>query len=1502
MKRTKKLLSFFLAIMMVITTIPAFTLTTNAASETTRTVTVSNWAVLSTGGRTDNDKKFEIVNDGQNGNFSIGIVKFNKSNLTGTVTKALYTIKHYAYTTRSDNMYIGFYYPTANLNTFTMPSSNGGVITDGTAKTTIFTNANQTNHIHANVARSHFAMQEIDMVYSKKDAITYTYNVDVAPILNYAMQNNTDAYLMIMLDGFDGSTDNDPWSDREVTVSTGSFNATCTTFDSEVSSTTLSPSATGYAMGNGSARDQRVKNNNKFNLCNDGASNNFGFAYMKFNLSSISGETITTATLNATLDYSGCNGSKGVNFYAIDPKYTMNYSSTGAVESSFTSGGNNAVKKVLTDYSDKTPNYSDRIPIGTVRYSTTTVSLEMRDVIKKAIAKGWSELVIIAVPEYNFGRISDGSWSDAWLVPSAARIVATYENPTIYTDADLKALMTTYETRMSDSKLYNNMGAAYNAYVAASKAYDSYHYGLKTDINLTSYYTNLQNALYSMTEYTMSITQKTPGGFNGDSTSYNYTLGNTHQNVLYSPKVNFTDGTDEYLNTDGRGGAKSEIRIAYPTTVLFYDDVKTPKFPIHAYIKRTDYGVIYVRNIYPALETATVSSNADTYITRSSNFQFEQKWKGQSNSSGYGRDFLTPWFGSSNGSIEVTGIAGNYLLTGYSETWDGKWDPKWARAANVLSYKGTPTEAMNVYSLKWYKCSNEKDNTTNLYSTVFEPAGSKVYVLNYKGIKTLLTNKKALVSDISYFKENRNSTVSNLLSSFDNLAVDFNGLTYSSPDTVRSDLNSRYNTLNGRTATADDQKGYPAIRAAIDTPKQIPALVEVGDSSTYSVYELLSNDNANGKFTTSSYSTFKEKYNEVKNYMANVVTDGYTGGYTDVAANALNRAIESLQVVADFTTITENYTEASNILNTYDSSSYTTSTWNALVNAKNNATFATYTDTEKKNTSRTTNQGTIDSQANALRNAIDNLAEKADFGSYNNALTNATDNVLPAFKNQKYDRLPIFDSLKAFNDIHLYSPEEQADTPESDQSIVTRNANKLIAANNSVYEYYDYNHLVDQSALKAFIDKNFDLDVVDNSNLTDQKKSANGLYKYVDFNGNRYWSLDVRDQAELNSNIAEYINNINSTLGEYDIKVPEGISVAVSGLPQTPKSTSTIDNITTHTYTLTYGVPVTFTSENEDTAWYMEYQSNVAKRGVQYQCSGLTYSTKVMGNMTVTPKARVNDTTPNKVTVVRQYSDGSSSAMLIDYVNGSYVLPTAQTYPNYVFAGYEVNGTEYNAGATVTITGDTVIYANYTADGGDHQIKITYTNGTTTDSTYKYNSAVKLNDPNAYAWIEKPIGSDKWRPSYIGTGCSYKVTEPMELMAVATEDKMKEYCGTKEAYAPNLRYNGPLVANDMGVVFHGQFINYVPAGAEIVEYGVAVNVNNANSFDLINTNGKVIRCKSTNPMKSNQFSVGARYNGNTFTNSTTISYRSYMIYQITVNGQLETKYVYSDVRHFPENA
>ncbi len=317
------------------------------------------------------------------------------------------------------------------------------------------------------------------------------------------------------------------------------------------------------------------------------------------------------------------------------------------------------------------------------------------------------------------------------------------------------------------------------------------------------------------------------------------------------------------------------------------------------------------------------------------------------------------------------------------------------------------------------------------------------------------------------------------------------------------------------------------------------------------------------------------------------------------------------------------------------------------------------------------------------------------------------------------------------------------------------------------------------------------------------------------------------------------------------------------------------------TYTATYGTTVTCVGD-PSSAWYLGVKTNTTEKKLAYYGYGRRLQVKVMGNMEI--KA-VQPTDSNyQIKIVRDYDNTDTAPVqYVDYVSSGYEfeLPSAPAFAYYTFAGYDIGGTNYNAGDKITVNADTEIIAKYNYNN-DVQFAINTNKG---NESAAYNGKVSFEgDEDTYAWVEQ-VGDNSYRPFYIGKDLSFFATESTSLTAV-DEETFNNYNFTLPVV--NLRQSGAMVSGTR-TIFNAQLVD---GGREIKEYGILVGVGNFTDEDLtIENSGKheeytVVRAKSTRLVGANQFSIAINNLPDGY------KYRGYVIYE---NGDNEFVTNYTDI-------
>ncbi|MBR2099743.1 MAG: hypothetical protein IJ927_00240, partial [Eubacterium sp.] len=335
-----------------------------------------------------------------------------------------------------------------------------------------------------------------------------------------------------------------------------------------------------------------------------------------------------------------------------------------------------------------------------------------------------------------------------------------------------------------------------------------------------------------------------------------------------------------------------------------------------------------------------------------------------------------------------------------------------------------------------------------------------------------------------------------------------------------------------------------------------------------------------------------------------------------------------------------------------------------------------------------------------------------------------------------------------------------------------------------------------------------------------------------------------------------------------------------------------INNGTEEGGKVNYGATLTCRSGDDETAWFIEVQTGSMHKKYTFQSYGKTLKTKVLGTTTVNAVKR--DATNNcRIMITRSYGDDREPIQYASFVPSGteFTLPAAPSIAYTTFNGYSYkNGSAINT-ATITVTEDVDIVANYTESDASCAINATDINSVAHNSTVKYNEKVELDGgAGTYGWIEQ-VGTT-YRPFYKGQKVSFLATESTTLLAVnqATFDSYGK------APIINLRKGGVIVS-DSKYIFNAQL---VPGNADVREYGIliaapsdkngATPIAPANSQIIVENSGQhegyaILRAKSTKLVGANQFSIAVNNLPSGY------KYRGYVIYHD--GSSLQT--VYTDI-------
>ncbi|MCH5320972.1 MAG: hypothetical protein J1E36_04370, partial [Eubacterium sp.] len=429
--------------------------------------------------------------------------------------------------------------------------------------------------------------------------------------------------------------------------------------------------------------------------------------------------------------------------------------------------------------------------------------------------------------------------------------------------ATLKGAIDEYESRM-DGTIYTNMGPAYNAYVEACKAYDSYYYGGNTSVDIVTPAAKLATEAYKMHAYiaptvTANAVPTFPTSSQSDMAGY---AGEGFNNVLYaSQAVAVTESTPVT-------GDKMTHRMYYASdAVLLYDGSNKVLLPVMVSAQLSQNKTRYIWSAYPS----DSSQNDDP------NWCFDQAWR-----SGNGQDANWNWNWWSNSSSagynNATGRHGVYstsMRTG--EIGNGKT----RYLSNVLRLKTAPTAYGQSYILTWFVSTGGDNN--NDYS--IKEASYPIRVVNYTTFTNAFATFKAKMNGlkVSAYKE---GGLSSYFSAMDQ-ATAFNLNSYFSSgekyDACISDMQTVVTAMNSATLTEDTEDtkdNYPALRDAFEYESKLNG---VPGNAIYSVRGAYNNGVRKG-YTSSTWNSFKDAYVTAMKVMSPVANDGYKNGAGAAAA------------------------------------------------------------------------------------------------------------------------------------------------------------------------------------------------------------------------------------------------------------------------------------------------------------------------------------------------------------------------------------------------------------------------------------------------------------------------------------------------------------------------------------------------------------------------------------------------------------------------------------------
>lgn len=444
-----------------------------------------------------------------------------------------------------------------------------------------------------------------------------------------------------------------------------------------------------------------------------------------------------------------------------------------------------------------------------------------------------------------------------------------------------------YESRVQ-SKVFANTTDAYNAYVAANKAYDVVYYGgdssVDADRDVITSTNNLVREILNMGKMNfLSFVQQTanvkPTFGSGDTNGY-------YSNVLYSSTGNpSTAAAFQYFSggkgTWGQNGSYEAKCHTNNNVVLLYDGESQVIFPI------TLEGV---KTKTTGAGAKTINVKTYSASTNNSSWYLIGDWIGQE----------TSWSNFPSASISMSKTESDE-----SKSYKFGSGNKTFVYGNGLKFKGSFTNdsyfqtfnSSNNIVIKHYMnggVGEWKNYTHDL--NVFD--GASVSIINYSPLYELI--KTGQFSELANVKSYREGGLLSYATNIINgLNFRFSSYDFSNTANVSICANDIKNIVNGLKSkpTIDNTDNYPALRKAFDHSGTISAFVNAGDNTEYSVRAAYNGGVRQG-FSKASYDNFEAKYQAAQNVMKAVRTSGYVNdGIAGEAATALLAAFNALEPV-----------------------------------------------------------------------------------------------------------------------------------------------------------------------------------------------------------------------------------------------------------------------------------------------------------------------------------------------------------------------------------------------------------------------------------------------------------------------------------------------------------------------------------------------------------------------------------------------------------------------------
>ena len=507
--------------------------------------------------------------------------------------------------------------------------------------------------------------------------------------------------------------------------------------------------------------------------------------------------------------------------------------------------------------------------------------------------------------------------------------------------AALKAQITAYTQKMNGT-VYNNMRAAYDAYVTAYKLYDAAYYG-NNNVQasaVTSATTNLQTAINNMTQWSAPTI-----------TPYSYNYGNAVPGYDEQTRVGYTRNVIYTSTPVTAGGYKKEgwiYKFIVPQNVVFLYDGGELRVPMM--LAGHNDGGLWGNTRYPL--GFLINQNIDKSTDDSPYFHFAMVWQGHHEitksggpSSASDWDWQKAWARESEDSIPGYDNAsfGTITAENRGQKQSSNNGNKWWEFANYMRYFGANEPwSNNLQDIKFsFTGASMRDTTVwttsdNDYHYYFEGSnGSNAnfhchyYIIDYSEVAGTIGTAAVDYLNFNYqaaqYKPDGtirrpesvdhyylNHELDTLLNAIEALQTDpttgFTSSNYASrAASVAQNIHDNLAVINGISSIDETTLGYQTLRTKM-------YMTDDNDETKDNARVTFNTGNSNPQiWTAATWNPFSTAYTSAKSMFDDVATGSYSESATaETLAGTVETTYKALKRLANFTPIDDAITAIHN--------------------------------------------------------------------------------------------------------------------------------------------------------------------------------------------------------------------------------------------------------------------------------------------------------------------------------------------------------------------------------------------------------------------------------------------------------------------------------------------------------------------------------------------------------------------------------------------------------------